>query len=465
MRCGRAAAVLTLVGLVVACGGSSDDALQPATTNVSPTTTRTASTTATTEAPSTGTTGPTTPTPTSTPTTLPPPACTAPSTVPEDAGPLQIEDAAVAVWAVWPAVLGSPGPTRLRSFVPAADDAPPRDGESLPPTPGVPHGYTQASGGPYVVRVTAYEFGDPGAAAGWVGSWAEFGPRPPIERHGGATLIQPAPVADDGGGWSGLVLDRVQGGTGAARTWVRTAHLVKAAESRAFQVQVQWTGAADGEVPELVAPAREVATAQDRFAASIALSDDRPGAGAADLTTRTSPVDTLLPWANLTGRPGMDPPRRWEEYATANLAVMPAETAADRPDLFAERFLVGDNGRPLVVAVLAFPSAEDAQAAVARWDSSEASFGPFAFADIGVTGPVQVEAWVGTPVPEVGGTSYGIDFTSGGQPLTIGGGWFVRGTSVYAAVVSYPEGRDRNAEVALGLLVEQSQRLNDLGWT
>src|SRR6266508_4365799 len=81
----------------------------------------------------------TTPTTTAAPTTV---ATTAP---PVDTRPLRIEDAAVAVWSAWPSGIGAVGPTRLRSFVPGTDDAPPRDGESIPPTPGVPHGYTLAT--------------------------------------------------------------------------------------------------------------------------------------------------------------------------------------------------------------------------------------------------------------------------------------------------------------------------------
>jgi len=467
-------AVVVMVGAVSACSAGSDVTIGEVRNQTDSTTDTTGGTdttdgqTATTGGPrptlvpppppSSSTTEPTTPPTTEQPTT------TASTTPPPNTQPILIEDAVVGVWSVWPSGIDAVGPTRLRAFVPGTDDAPPRDGESIPPTPGVPHGYTLANGGSYTGKVFAYEFGDAGAAARWVAQWSDYAGRGPIDRHGGEVHLEVNALPDDGSGWTGLVLDRVEKVSDTSTLWTRTGHLAKAVGGRAYRVEIFWLGLATDAVPDVNGPMRELAAAQDQYLVDAEISDARPGSGPGDTAARVGLVDTLLPWGTIMFQPEIDPPRRWDEYTTASLNAMPAEASADVPDVYAERFVNGDTDGPIYVLALEFSSPDLANGAIARWNAAEASFGPFAFADVGVPGNVAVESFTADPIAAIpGGMIYGIDFQSEGDPLTIGGGWFARGNRAYAAVVSYEDGRQRNADVALGLLQAQFDRLGALG--
>ena len=457
-------AVVVIVGVtaaVTACSGGNDVAVGQVsgTTGTADNQTDTTATTTT----STLVTPPPEPSTTTASTTGRPTTTTATAPLP-NREPILIEDTVVGVWSAWPSGIDAVGPTRLRSFVPGTDDAPPRDGESTPSTPGVPHGYTLANGGAYTGKVVAYEFGDAGAAAGWVGQWPGYAGRGPIDRHNGDVHLEVAALPDDGSGWTGLVLDRVEKVSDTTTLWTRTGHLAKAVGRRGYRVQLLWLGLSTDAVPDLNGPIRELAAGQDQFLVDAEISDDRPGAGASDLAGRVGLIDTLLPWSTVSFQPEIDPPRRWDEYTTSSLNAMPVEASADVPDVYAERFVNGDTDGPVYVLAVEFSSPDLANAAIARWNAAEASFGPFAFADVGVPGNVAVESSTADPIPGIpGGTIYGISFQSAGDPLTLGGGWFARGNRAYAAVASYGDGPQRNAEISLGLLQAQFDRLGALG--
>lgn len=416
-------AALALLAIAAACSGEDDATQAPST----------ATTAVIVPPPSVGPPAPL-------PSSASPPAPTAPAPP-----PTRIEDDAVDVGVAWPPALGTPGPTRLQGLVAGSGDARPGDGEVVPPTPDVPHGYRAASGGPFTARVTVYAYPDAATAAAWASSWAQYGQRPPIERHDGRTLLQPAPVPDDGSGWSGLVLDRLEQ-PGETGTWTRTVHLTRAVGARVARVEVTWSGAMGAEVPDLVPAGRALAAAQDAHLAAQPPAVAGVGAGA-DIAARRAPLETLLGWRALLAEPGVDPPRRWAEQTTVSPTAMPAGAAQDGAIVYAERYLIGNDFSPVVIAVLAYPSPEGASAAVARWNAAPDGFGPFTFAGLGL-GDVTWDLATLTPVANV--PSSGVaSAAAGANGATLAGAWFALGARAYAMVAG-------SAEVAQDLARQQA---------